>query len=354
MFSKSIERDVEKPLREYTVSNPELLGMTNVGGNLQNIARDVEAAEKKAEQLRSKGGKASADKVAQAASSVEAAKGQWDSQAPYVFEKLQEVDETRLEHLRSSLTQYQTFATETHSSIGTAAEEALNSLLNIRAADEIQQFAVRAPEGILAQSIRDRRMSRAPSSVASVPSVTPVASNLVPPPIDEESTSQRSNSCKSKQSGNLTNQTVVQEKPKGKLSGLRRLGTVIKSRRNSTHPYGQQLTSPESKRSSTNLGKFGPFSRRKDTSDTLSPEPLERQPTGSRPSTTNEEIEAGPSGGIERAPSHYSEAIPEVEEAPEPATMTNGTHLMDIAPVETMPEAPAPIQPEVSDFYDDE
>jgi F-BAR domain only protein len=207
-FARNIERDVEKPLRDFTTSNREIQNMGNMTGNLQAIARDVEGAEKKADKLKDKGGKASADKVATAASSIEDAKGQWESQAPYVFEKLQAVDEMRLEHLRSCLTQFQTFGSETHSTLGTAAEQALNSLLNLRIADEIQHFVLRIPSA-LAQgqttTARERRMSRAPTASSSV-TAPPITSSLAPPPIVDDVLSHRlSSSKRSYVSGNVTN-----------------------------------------------------------------------------------------------------------------------------------------------------
>jgi hypothetical protein len=192
-----MERDVEKPLREFTSTNRELINMGNVTGNLNAIARDVDSAEKRAEKLKDKAGKSNVDKVANAATSVEDAKEQWESQAPYVFEKLQEVDELRLEHMRACLTQFQTLASETHSSVGLAAEQALNSLLNVKTEDEITNFAKNGPAEAEKTSLRDRRMSR-PPTLTQLSSAAPATSSLVPPPIDEEAVSQRSNSCKSR------------------------------------------------------------------------------------------------------------------------------------------------------------
>ena len=78
-----------------------------MSGNLAAMAKEVDNAQKKADKLSQKGGKAPADKVAAASLEVENANNQWESQAPYIFEKLQEVDESRLNHLRDVLTQFE-------------------------------------------------------------------------------------------------------------------------------------------------------------------------------------------------------------------------------------------------------
>jgi hypothetical protein len=114
-----------------------------MSGNLMSLAKELEDANKAAKKLREKGGKASADKVANAASTVENAQSQWDSQAPYVFEQLQAADESRLNHLRDVLTQYQTHVIESDSSVNSSAEECLNALLNVQVADEIKTFAMK-------------------------------------------------------------------------------------------------------------------------------------------------------------------------------------------------------------------
>jgi hypothetical protein len=118
-----------------------------MSGNLLSLAKDLDEANKAAKKQREKGGKASADKVASAANAVENAQGQWDSQAPYVFEQLQAADESRLNHLRDTLTQYQTHVIESASATSSSEEETLNSLLNVQTSDEISTFVAKAVAG---------------------------------------------------------------------------------------------------------------------------------------------------------------------------------------------------------------
>jgi hypothetical protein len=206
-FAQNIETDVERPLRDFASSNREMQNMSTVTGNIQSIAKEFDNANKRADKLRDKGGKAAADKVANAASSVEDAKGQWDSQAPYVFERLQAVDEARLDNLRNCLTQFQTHVIEAATSMTGGAEESLNALLNVQSSDEIQQFSTRAPSST---TTRERRQSRPQ------PYTAPTTNSLAPPSIPrttstEDAASQRSSSCKWLGDGSAPSPTNVSQ-----------------------------------------------------------------------------------------------------------------------------------------------
>lgn len=206
-LSQNIGRDVELPLREFANSSREMQAMATITGNLQSIGKDVELAQKKADKLKDKGGKAAAGKVASAASEVENAQGQWDSQAPYVFERLQAVDEERVDHLRNVLTQYQTHVTDCVTSAGREGEDCMNAILNVQTADEIKTFSLRSTRGLPAtstatatatSSTAKRRMSRADASPAPPPPTTDAGSSLTPVPSlprPDDLSTQRSSSC---------------------------------------------------------------------------------------------------------------------------------------------------------------
>ena len=138
-LAQKIEIDVEMPLRQFASKNREMQSMTTVQGNLASIAKDVDSAQKKAEKVKS----SKTDKFANASSGVEDANQQWESQAPYVFEQLQSFDETRVNHLRDVLTQFQTHEVDQVERNRTSAESCLNALLNVETADEIKTFAAR-------------------------------------------------------------------------------------------------------------------------------------------------------------------------------------------------------------------
>ena len=116
-----------------------------VQGNLAAVAKEVDGAHRKAAKLST--GKSSANKVANATSDVEAANQQWESQAPYVFEQLQALDEGRVNHLRDVLTQLETHEVDLVERNRITAETCLNALLNVDTSDEISTFVARISGG---------------------------------------------------------------------------------------------------------------------------------------------------------------------------------------------------------------
>ncbi|KAI9783938.1 MAG: hypothetical protein M1839_002883 [Geoglossum umbratile] len=228
-LAQKIEADIERPLREYATKDRDMQAMSTIQGNLSAMAKEVEAAQEKAEKLKKKGAKAPAAKVADATSGVETATSHWDSQAPYVFERLQSVDESRLNHLRDLLTQFQTHEVDQVERNRVTAEETLNVILNVETADEIKNFAARTASG---KPKVERQRSR-----------TTTGSTLSPPTpslVTDETASQRSGGS----GGN--------EPRPDRFSGLKRLGTVMGRRRQSI--YGR-ASSPD-KRSTDRFGGF--------------------------------------------------------------------------------------------------
>ncbi|KAF2687998.1 hypothetical protein K458DRAFT_295533 [Lentithecium fluviatile CBS 122367] len=315
-LAQNIETDVERPLREFAATNREVQAMTTITGNLATMAHDIDAAKKKSEKLRDKGAKAKASSVASAVAEVENATIQWESQAPYVFEKLQAVDESRLNHLRDALTQFQTHEVDQVERNRISAEETLNVLLNIETADEIQTWALRMRSGEKPHPSRKASSSATPSK------------NLAPPPIPATPSMDDNRSQKSQKT----------PEPKHSSNPLKRFGTVLSRRRHSVHPYGRAL-SPERK-SSSNLGSaFSGFGKGKgkdrDTTGSSSPRPASplrrisstprasdvssspkqtRQSSGDRPNGTAPEPtnDAGPSSSAINGTAQ--ESIPELKE----------------------------------------
>lgn len=185
-LAQKIEADVERPLRDFAATNREVQAMSNISGNLTAMAKEVDSSKKKADKLRDKGAKAPVQKVAAAVQDVESATSTWESQAPYIFEKLQAVDESRLNHLRDTLTQFQTHEVDQVERNRVSAEETLNVLLNIETPDEIKMFALR-----MQNNSEQPKPGRKNSSVASP------SRNLAPPPPPiqaDDNTSQKSGS----------------------------------------------------------------------------------------------------------------------------------------------------------------
>jgi len=320
-FAHNIEVDIEKPLREFATSNRRYQNLSSkVVHNIQKTAKEVDEAQKRADKLQEKGDKAPADKVAVAASEVEKAMGGWNSEAPLVFESLQEVDEARWDHFKNSLIQLETYASDMSNSNATAITECLNSLLEVQTADEIQQYTIRAPTAIPQTTARERRMSQAaPSNFSAFTSLAPPV-----PAVPEDMRSQRSAS--------------IQEKPK-KESMMKRFKTVVKGRRQSTHPYGQPLDDGRDikRQSTSNLGRSLFGKKKEPTSDTLSPPPTRGAgPSDSQPSLN-------PEAKLNRQPSHQS-----IRELPEISTVSeSGFGLTNGSSSTAIPTAPVPIVEEV-------
>jgi F-BAR domain only protein len=185
-----MEADLERPLREFTHSNREMQQMSTISGNLQSLAKDIDTAQRKVDKLKDKGSKAKATQVASAQQEVENSQSQWESQAPYVFEKLQAVDESRCDHLRDILTQFQTHEVDQVERNRKSAEDCLNSILNIETADEIKTWSIKAASG---RPRIERQRSRQPTG-------STLGSSLAPPGTPslnvEDDASQRSGSGK--------------------------------------------------------------------------------------------------------------------------------------------------------------
>jgi hypothetical protein len=146
-FAYSVDRDVERPLKEFMSKNREMQNLSTIQGNLAAMAKRIDSAADKVEKLKKRGAKSPAGKVASAQSELEEANAEWESQAPFVFENLQAVDEARINCLRDVLTQFQTHEVDQVDQVRAAAEQCLNSLLALEATDEISGFVARISAG---------------------------------------------------------------------------------------------------------------------------------------------------------------------------------------------------------------
>ncbi|KAI5193668.1 hypothetical protein E4T39_08852 [Aureobasidium subglaciale] len=208
VLAQRIEVDVERPLRDFGSTSREMQAMSTIQGNLTSMARDVENAQKKSERLNNKG----SNNAGRADSELEGAQSQWSSQAPYVFESLQSLDESRLNHLRDVLTQFQTHEIDAIEKTRVSAESVLNILLNIETADEIKTYALRVASGDIVpkEKPRSRQSSFIPPSLA-------------PSTHHDDSASVRSGPAPTDQL----------PEPKGKQKGgLKRLGTLLGRNKN--------------------------------------------------------------------------------------------------------------------------
>lgn len=184
-LAAKIQADVETPLRQFSSTNREAQSMGNVSGNLAAIAKEFSNAQKKAHKLDAKGG----NKAGGARSNVDDATLQWESQSPFVFEQLQALDESRVNHLRDVLTQFQTHELDQVERSRASAESCLNALLNVETADEIKTFAIKTKAQLGAVNPARQDSTAGSSSLRPSGAVPPA-----PPPPRNANSEQRNSS----------------------------------------------------------------------------------------------------------------------------------------------------------------
>ncbi|KAF9874764.1 fes cip4 domain-containing protein [Colletotrichum karsti] len=216
VLASQLDKDVENPLRSFQ-SRKEMQNMQTISANLTAMARDLEDAQKKTDALTRKGPKTNAQKMADATARLEQATQQWDSQAPFIFETLQALDEQRVNQLRDLLTQYQTHESDQAQRGLTRAAETLASMLEISTELEIASFKEKVISG------RPRMEKRVTTSRQS--SHPPTSQTLAPPP--PPSSLGHHDDDTSDHSG------AMEGKTESKLRS--RIGTMLGRRRQSIH-----------------------------------------------------------------------------------------------------------------------
>ncbi|CAK7262463.1 Suppressor of Profilin deletion [Sporothrix epigloea] len=184
-FGASVEKDVETPLRKFQ-SKEEMASMNVISANLQSMAKELDEAQAQTGKLSKKSGKSNAQKVDTASHRLEGATQQWETQAPFIFETLQALDEKRVNHLRDVMTQLQTHECEQVARSASVADAMLNLVLEIRTEDEIQNFAQQTIQG--RPRIQHRSTSTRHSSIAgSVSGGLPPPSPALQVPLSQHS-----------------------------------------------------------------------------------------------------------------------------------------------------------------------
>ena len=260
ILAAKMESDVERPLKHFHIKNREMQGISTIQGNLAAVAKDLDGAQKRAQKLA--GGKSNASKVANATSDVDTANQSWESQAPYVFEQLQALDESRVNHLRDVLTQLETHEVDLVERNRITAESCLNTLLNVNTAEEISTFV--AQNAGMDSDVPRRLASRSATTGSSVadPTPPPIAAASSPPtltpsrervrqednrpsPISTASRAGTGMCFRMQLTSRTNNMTAPAPPPKSSFGGLRRLGTVLGGRSNKGVKGMDRPPSPE-------------------------------------------------------------------------------------------------------------
>jgi hypothetical protein len=151
------------------------------------MAKELEDAQEKSDKLSKKGGKASAQKVENAMAKLQSATQLWESQAPFIFEKLQALDETRLNHLRDVLTQYETHEADQIEQSRVTVEQTLSSLLEIESSQEIQNWSQATVAGRPTTERKARQLSNTGIGSAGGSFNSGVGASPRPPPTPRSS-----------------------------------------------------------------------------------------------------------------------------------------------------------------------
>lgn len=302
-LASQIESSAERPLRDFGTSNREMQAMTTIQGNLASMAKDVERAQQKTDRLVGKGERAEAGKVANATSELDNAHSQWQSQAPYVFENLEAVDEARLNLLRDSLTQIQTHEVDIVQKTQSAAEHCLNILLSMQTEDEIKMFALKAASG------RPKTERPHRPSVPTPSRAVPPASTSTPTLSQPEDEDQRS--------------TLQEDKRKSRMGGLSRIGTVLKGGRKKEKAPATLAPMAESPERKPRASPFSMKNKFGKSHDATTLEPPQETPTWERPRSPLRR------GSEIMEPTEAARATPRSPSDPdriEPAPQANGTN----------------------------
>ncbi|KAI8715164.1 MHD domain-containing protein [Fusarium sp. LHS14.1] len=254
LLADRIEKDIEHPLRNFHIRK-DFQNMNTMANNLATVARDLEEAQERSDKLSKKGGRANTQKVDAASSKLEAATGQWESQAPFIFESLQALDESRVNNLRDLLTQYQTHESDQAQRVQENAVETLALMLEIDTDKEIQSFVARATQG--RAKLPTRTSTRQSSIVGTTPS-TPVppstagSTNAPTPSVQAPPTPAAASSTAPDDDVSENNSVPQEPKPGGKL---RRLGTMFGGRRRQSMHAGFGQLSPQ--KGGPSFGRLG-------------------------------------------------------------------------------------------------
>ncbi|MCJ1310278.1 hypothetical protein MMC25_003940 [Agyrium rufum] len=306
VLANRLAADIEQPLRDYQTKNREMQSMNTIQGNLISMAKEVDNAHRKTEKAQSKSGGAG-NKATQASAELDGAQQQWQSQAPFVFEQLQALDESRVNHLRDVLTQFQTHEVDLVERNRVTAESCLNAILNVNTSDEISTFVARVTGR--RPDVASRRLERA----ASIPPTPDAQSTAAPalsqlrPPTSQTFSSTPSRSTDEPRRSNIDRSAVTSMMPppqpkfapetttpkKSGFGGLKRLGTVM-SRRKTETSMDNPTPEKEKKSKSRNPLRRGTSSKHMqqipspDASTAELPSTAGTRPATSREVTTDE------------------------------------------------------------------
>ena len=165
-FANKLSQDLINPLSAYD-RTAESGSMGLLERNMSAIAKDIQAAENKVQKADTSKSKNKSAKQSEALEDSKKARARWDSEIPNSFEKLQQVDESRIAFFKDALVRFETSSIDLHSTQIKLSEASVAALLEISPTDEPMDFVSKKLSG---------QPSNSAGSGRPVPSLTRIAS----------------------------------------------------------------------------------------------------------------------------------------------------------------------------------
>lgn len=235
-----VERDVEYPLRNFS-QKKEVHNMQTIGSNLASIAKELEDAQDKSDRLARKGPRANAQKVDAAATRLSSATQQWESQAPFIFESLQVLDEQRVNQLRDLLTQLLTHESDQAQRTQVVSSDTVQHIIDLQTAKEVQGWTSKVTDGKTKVERKPAPGTRRSSAAETQSHHTPPATATTGTTREDEAMSETS----AQEPPPRTSTPLPAKAPANKRTEPRlrsRIGTVFSRRRQSMHGGFGQLS----------------------------------------------------------------------------------------------------------------
>lgn len=141
-YATKIAQDLIGPLSTYD-RTPENGNMGMLERNLTAVAKDMHTADTKLQKAESSKSKNRSSKQSDAQEEMRKIRSKWDSESPNGFERLQQVDESRVAFLRDALVRYETSSMDLYTSQIKQSETTIAALLEVSPTDEPMDFVTK-------------------------------------------------------------------------------------------------------------------------------------------------------------------------------------------------------------------
>ncbi|KAG0270721.1 hypothetical protein BGZ95_001602 [Linnemannia exigua] len=149
-FSLKITNEIERPMRDFA-KNPEWQNIALAEGNCNRIAKEFEEKQlkvtkytKAVEKVSGKKAEAAEQKLMEYTKQLESTRTAWRLEGPIVLQKYQNLDQSRLDHLKQTLAAFEALQTEMALQIAELSGRTSSSAAEFDAIMDIELFASEA------------------------------------------------------------------------------------------------------------------------------------------------------------------------------------------------------------------